>query len=84
MNSWYVWSGELCVKVGAEYPMEAAIKALANFGGGKTLDPRYFIVDSPGFRTTPEECSKDGFVVEVGEVIRAAGFVFEDDDDEGC
>lgn len=84
MNSWYVWSGELCVKVLANTPIEAAVKALSTFGGGKTLDARYFICDQCGFRTGPNACSKDGYVLDVSEVIRAAGYVFEEDDEEGC
>jgi len=84
MNKWYVWSGELAVEIVAATPMDAAVKALGRFGNGKTLDPRYFVVDLPGFRTCPENCSKDGFVVDVTEVIRAAGFVFEDGEEEGC
>jgi len=84
MNKWYVWSGELAVEIVAATPMDAAVKALGRFGSGKTLDSHYFVCDLPGFRTHPEDCSKDGFVVDVAEVIRAAGYVFEDWEEEGC
>jgi len=53
-------------------------KPLGKFGGGKTLDARYVIVDVCGFRETPDACTKDGEVFDVGDVIRGAGFVFEE------
>jgi hypothetical protein len=85
MNKWYVWSGELAVEIIAPCPFKACITALANHGGGKTLDSRYFTVDLPGFRTSPDDLTKDGVVYDVEDVVKAAGHVFEDGlEEEGC
>lgn len=83
MNKYYVWSGSLQKVLMARDATAACIQALEGFRG--TLDSRYFIVDEPGFRTTPESCTKDGEVFEVVEILELAGYVFEkEDEEEGC
>ena len=82
-TKWYVCSGELSVVIIAPTPMKAAIKALDNFGNNKFVDSRYFIIDQCGFRTSPQQCTKDGIIISTKEVLETAGYIDENDNGTG-
>jgi len=68
----YVCSGELKVVVSAEKPLEACLKALGNFGSGKTID-HFFYLDEQGFRNDSSAYWK----VATSAVLKAGGYVQE-------
>lgn len=85
MNKWYVWSGELAIVILSNCPFKACVTAVARHGSGKTLDSRYVTADLCGFRCDPQAMSKDGEVYDVEDVVKAAGYVFEDGwEEEEC
>lgn len=77
MPCYYVQSGELKVKVEAANPMEGAVKALKLHTANAQLDHQFYI-DERGWRKVSA-----AYTLRFDNVMHAAGYEIEDDEDEG-
>ena len=70
---YYVWSGDLKVKIIGDNAFDAAKRAFDAFSGYKVLDPDWVYVGQKGF----DSAGLDRFPLD--KVLEAIGFEFEDD-----